>query len=218
MARSLYVTLVLIWLVFGLAAAARAEESAKGWVPFVAKWVQKIDQQAVGVPSTTVISGIFVRNKEGSWFKRATIKSRLPVLGGADTASLLDWVNHKSYFINFTNKTIKPLQLKIDAEPQSGENSTSAQAFKQRHSQDKFLGKRTISGVECEGYALHDSRHKGKFVSEAWYAPSLNYMEVESRGRDQMGEMVTTQIEEIQVGKEPDPQYFRLPEGFKLVK
>jgi len=72
--------------------------------------------------------------------------------------------------------------------------------------------------VECEGYAIDDSRHKGEYVSEAWYAPSLNYLVIEGKSRLQDGREVTTRVEEIQAGKEPNPKYFRLPERFKMIK
>jgi hypothetical protein len=136
----------------------------------------------------------------------------LPISGYTDTAFLCDRVNHKAYFLDFTRKTIKPTQVSGRDEPLSPRN------FELQRSPDKFLGKQVISGVECLGYAIRDSRHKGKYVSEVWYAPSLNYLVVESKSRNLVGQKVVTRVEEIQVGEEPDPQYFRLPEGFKMIK
>jgi hypothetical protein len=223
MTRSLYVTLVVIWLGFALAASSRAEEpAAVEWVPFVATWVEQDEFQKLQVPFTLHLSGIYVRDKRGSWFRRATAS---PIRGGllaitvyADTAILCDRVNHTFYSLNFMRKTIKPLQVDATSEPLFGDNPISPQAFEQHHSQDKFLGKRTISGVECEGYANDDSRHEGKHVSEAWYAPSLNYLVIKGKSRLQDGREVTTRVEEIQAGKEPNPKYFRLPKGFKMIK
>jgi hypothetical protein len=179
----------------------------------VAKWVQKYELQALGGPYTTVIAGIYVRDKEGSWYRRGTARSsRLPIIGATNTALLCDRVNHKAYLLDFARKTIKPLQVSDSDEP------LSPRTFQFQRSLDKFLGKQIVSGVECEGYAIHDPRHKGKYLSEVWYAPSLNYLAIETKSRPQGDQRVTTRVEEIQVGKEPDPQYFRLPDGFKMTK
>ena len=159
MTRSLYVTLVVIWLGFALAASSRAEEpAAVEWVPFVATWVEQDEFQKLQVPFTLHLSGIYVRDKRGSWFRRATAS---PIRGGllaitvyADTAILCDRVNHTFYSLNFMRKTIKPLQVDATSEPLFGDNPISPQAFEQHHSQDKFLGKRTISGVEGEGCGI----------------------------------------------------------------
>jgi hypothetical protein len=222
MTRRLYAILVVLLtcLGCGLAASSRAEEpTAAQWVPFVAKWVQKYELQALRGPYTTVLSGVYVRDKEGSWFRRRTVKSsRLPIIGYTDTAFLYDRANQKLYLLDFARKTIKPLQVNAKDQPESGGSPMSPQTFEQNRSQDKFLGKRIISGVECEGYAIHDPRRKGKYVSEVWFAPSLNYLAIETKRRVQGDQEVTARVEEIQIGKEPDPQYFRLPEGFKMIK
>ena len=172
------------------------------------------------------------QGQTGSWFRRATVspirgglpiagyadRGGLPVVVLADTAVLCDRVSHTFYSLDFSRRTIKALQVDITAEPLLGDNPMSPQAFEQHRSEDRFLGKQIISGMECEGYAIHDSRHKGEYVSEAWYAPSLNYLPIETKSPNQAGQKVTTRVEEIQAGKEPDPQYFRLPKGFKMIK
>ena len=37
-----------------------------------------------------------------------------------------------------------------------------------------------VSGIECEGYMLHDPQREGKFVGEVWCAPALNFEPVKS--------------------------------------
>ena len=216
MIRSLYATLALICLGCDTAAFSQAEKPITAeWVPFVAKSVQTYEFEGLQRPYTASTSGIYVRDKRGSWFRRATVGSMhggLPISGYTDTAFLCDRVNHKAYFLDFSRKTIKPRQVSDRDQP------LSPRDFDFQRSLDKPLGRRTISGVECVGYAIHDSRHKDTYVNEAWYAPSLNYLVVESKSRNLVGQNVVTRVEEIQVGKEPDPQYFRLPDGFKMIK
>lgn len=216
MIRSFYATLVIICLGCGLRASSQPEEpTAKAWVPFVAKSVQTYEYEGLQRTGTVSTSGIYVRDKRGSWFRRVTTNSvhgDLHLLEQVDTATLCDRANHRAYFLDFTRKTIKPVQVGDRDQP------LSPRDFEFQHSLDKFLGRQIISGVECEGYAIHGSRHEGKYVTEAWYAPSLNYLIVESKSRNQAGQKVATRAEEIQVGKEPDPQYFSLPEGFKRIE
>jgi len=222
MARLLCATFVGLSLCLGCgpAAASQAEETtAPQWVPFVAKWVQRSELQAMGGPYTAVVSGIFVRDKEGSWYRRSTATStRLPMTGATDTAFLFDRVNHKYYLLDFARKTIKALQVGGGEQRWFGISPMSPQAFDQYRSQDKYLGKQIISGVECEGYAIHDPRHKGKYLSEVWYAPSLNYLAIEAKSSIHGNQKVTSRVEEVQVGKEPDPKYLKLPQGFKVIK
>jgi hypothetical protein len=175
----------------------------------------------LGGPETVEVSGVYVRDSRGSWFRRGTVSSKragLPVVGLTDTAFLYDRINRKLYLLDFTSKTIRVQNVGASGQPEFGDQPMSPQAFEQYHSQDKFLGKQMISGVECEGYAIHDSRYKGKYVREVWCAPSLNYLVIESKSRFQGAQEVTTLVEELQAGKEPDPQYFRFPDGFKIAK
>jgi len=216
MSRPLYATLVVICLASGTAAFSQAEKSiTAGWVPFVAKWVQTNDIESMRGHYTATASGIFVRDKRGSWFRRLTTKSvrgDLPIINYTDAAFLCDRVNRRAYLLDFSSKTITPMQMNDRDQP------LSSQDFEFQHSLDKFLGKQIISGVECEGYAIHGSRHNGLYTTEEWYAPSLNYLVVESKVHVHGDQEVEARLEEIQAGKEPDPQYLRLPQGFKMIK
>jgi hypothetical protein len=221
MPRPLYATLVVICLASATTAFSQAEKpNTAEWVPFVAKWVQTNETEGWR-RNTVVISGIYVRDKQGSWYRRSTARvthGDLPLAGALDTAYLYQRVDNKLYLIDYTRKTIRASQVKDTHQAVLGGNPMSQQTFEQYRSQDRFLGKQTISGVECEGYAIRDPRHKGKYVAEVWYAPSLNYLAVETKSRPQGDQWAATRVEEIQVGKEPDPQYFRLPDGFKMIK
>jgi hypothetical protein len=212
----LYATLVVVCLACGSAAFPQAEESITAeWVPFVAKWAQTNDIESVQGHYAAKASGIFVRDNRGSWFRRLTtnsVRGNSPIIGYTDAAFLCDRVNHKAYLLDFSSKTITPMQMSDRDQP------LSSRDFEFQHSLDKFLGKQIVSGVECEGYALHGSRHNGRYTTEEWYAPSLNYLVVESKVHIQGDQEVEARVEEIQVGKEPDPQYFSLPKGFKMIK
>jgi hypothetical protein len=81
-----------------------------------------------------------------------------------------------------------------------------------------FIGTQIVSGVECIGHKIADPRHKGKYRAEEWYAPSLNFLGVRYRGPLPNGGEVTTLFKDLEPGKEPDPSFSRLPEGFKRVK
>jgi hypothetical protein len=214
--------LVVMYLPSGTTAFSQAEKLITAeWVPFVAKLVRTSETDVITRRYTVSISGIYVRDKQGSWYRRSTAKvihGDLPLAGALDTAYLYERADNKLYLIDYTRKTIQASQVKDTDQALLGGNPMSQQTFEQYHSQDRFLGKQTISGVDCEGYAIHDPRHKGKYVAEVWYAPSLNYLAVETKSRYQGDQWVTARVEGIQVGKEPDPQYLRLPQGFKMIK
>jgi len=219
MPRPLCPTLVVICLASGTAAFSQAEKSTTAeWVPFVANFVRTSETDVMARRYTVSFSGIYVRDKQGSWYRRSKAKvihGNLPLVGALDTAYLYERADNELYLIDYTRKTIQASQAKDTDQVPLGGNPMSQQTFEQYRSQDTFLGKQTISGVECEGYAIHDARHKGKYVAEVWYAPSLNYLPVETKSRYQGDQWVTTRVEDIQIGKEPDPQYFRLPDRFK---
>jgi len=210
--RLLHATLLLASLAWEFTGWLRAQGPPAEWVPFVAKWVSTTEYQAVWGTYTVVTSGVFVRDKHGSWLRRETVDSnRLLDSDLPDTAWLCDRVHHEEYELDFRHKTFTPVGVSERDRP------LSLRDFAFQHSLDKFLGEKVISGVECEGYAIHESRHKSKYVTEDWYAPSLNYLLVERKSHRETGQKVTTLVEDIQVS-EPDPRYFLLPQGFKLVK
>lgn len=65
---------------------------------------------------------------------------------------------------------------------------------------------------------LHDPQREGKFVGEVWCAPALNFEPVKSEDSFSKRLKMSTVIEEIQGGKEPDPQLFRIPAGFQFLQ
>jgi len=196
-----------------------AQDSAPHWVPFVAKLVEEHTNTLNATSVHATIEGVYVRNSQGaSYTRRAfSVRSALRVQGAINVAFLHDRPNHTTYIIDFTKKTIKQ-QSHPAGNPDFALEPPLRPDFERRHASDLFLGKQIVSGVECEGYKIADQRHKGKYSGEGWYVPSLNFLMVRYHGRLPDGAEMSTLLQDIEPGKEPDPSFFRLPEGFKRVK
>lgn len=201
-------------------ASLLAQESTPHWVPFVARFVEEVNEP---VPSLVTVrvktEGVYVRDSQGVSYTRrvSSTRSALPLRGAVDIAILHDRPNHTSYVIDFAKKTIQQ-RMDPSGNPDFAVEPLSRADFERRHAADLFLGKQVVSGVECEGYKIADPRHKGKYKGEGWFAPSLNFMMVRYHGRLPDGGEISTLLQDIEPGKEPDPSFFRLPEGFKRVK
>lgn len=197
-----------------------AQDSSPHWVPFAATLVQEVHEPALGGVSVSgTITSVYVRNSRGVSYTRtvATTSSAPQLRGGRDVAYLHDWSNQMTYVINFVNKTIRRKSDPSGDQDFAVEPMSRAD-FDRRHAADLSLGKQMLSGVECEGYKLADPHHKGKYRGEEWFAPSLDFMVVRYSGRLPDGGETTVVVKDLEPGKEPDSSFFRLPEGFKLVK
>ena len=198
------------------------ESPSAQWTPLAARFIER-DQTWTehGLPETLEFSGIYFRDRCGSWYRRLQVASRLNLLrvvGGADSALLYDRPNHTMYTLDFTRGTIRKQLVDATALPDFAPTPMSQQVFEAEHSQDKFLGKKRMAGVECAGYALRDERRKGKYVAEMWYAPALAFLAVAAKSHFKGNQDITTLLEDIQPGKDPDPQFFTLPVDLKPVK
>jgi hypothetical protein len=107
---------VVICLASGTAAFSQAEKSITAeWVPFVAKLVRTSETDVMARRYTVSISGIYVRDKQGSWYRRSTAKvihGDLPLVGALDTVYLYERAGDKLYLIDYTRKTIQASQVK----------------------------------------------------------------------------------------------------------
>lgn len=196
------------------------QDSSPHWVPFVATLVQEMYEPLLSGPSVRgTIAGVYVRNGQGVSYTRrvASTRSALPLQGARDVAFLHDRPNHITYVIDFVRKTIKQ-ESDAPGNPDFAAEPMSRADFERLHAADLSLGKQMVSGVECEGYKVADPRHKGKYRGEEWFAPSLNFLLIRYAGRLPDGGETTTLVKDLEPGKEPDPNLFRLPEGFKLEK
>ena len=199
-----------------------AQDASSHWVPFVARLVEEREDdpgRQDGMSLQATIAGVFVRNSGGVSYTRRVVSTRssLPMLGALDTAVLYDRPHQITYVIDFMNKTVKQ-QSDPPGNSDSAVEPISRANFDRRHAADVSLGKQIVSGVECEGYKLADPHHKGKYRGEAWFAPSVDFLMVRYSARLPGGGKVTTLVKDLEPSKEPDPSFFHLPEGFKLVK
>jgi hypothetical protein len=192
------------------------EPAPAQWVPFVA---QIVEESRTDYGRLTV-TGAYVRNRDGSSFRRITahFTGSLPLVGVTDQGILYLRPQHVTYHIDFQRKSVTRQIDDVAKHPELGPDPMTRDEFDKQHTIDDFLGKQVISGVECEGYRIHHSRKKKKNDPEAWFAPSLNFLVIKSQRRTSEGFDVVGLIDDLQPGKEPDPAFFRLPEGFKLVK
>ncbi|MBZ5564656.1 MAG: hypothetical protein LAP13_19830 [Acidobacteriia bacterium] len=214
-------TTISIILILGLATRSWGQQASKSkWVPFVAKFVVTNTIELPHMGNDKIhMSGPFVRDGLGSSYRRQTVNrydSRLPVQGQVDIGFLYDRPHRKMYILDFARKTVK--EEDPPDTPLFAVDPISPEEFEKLHAGDKFLGTMTISGVECDGYAVHSPRQKGKYSSEVWYAPSLNYLAVKTRTRPSPEQEQVTVVEDIHAGEEPDRSYFRIPAGLNNVK
>jgi hypothetical protein len=197
---------------------ANSSKAASGWVPFIARYTQTSTANAFGGPYRIRTSGIFVRDSHGSWYRRQAMNphdSPLPVVGQTNFAMLHDAIQQKDYVLDYQRKTVKRLDTKTSGS--SDNQPPSIGEFEKLRADDTLVGKETVSGLECVIYGIHDPKHKGKFVAQNWYAPSLNFLLIKTQARVN-GEDVGFLIDQIQAGKEPERQYFELPQDFKIIQ
>ena len=198
------------------------ESASTEWTPLVARFVERdYTWTKLGSPETLEFSGVYLRDRFGSWYRRMQIASHLNLLrvvGGTDSALLYDRPEHTMYTLDFTRGTIQRQVVDASALPDFAFAPMSPQVFERFHSQDKFLGQKTLGGLDCEGYALRDEPRRNKYVAEMWYAPSLAYLAVAAKSHFKGDQDITTMLEDIQPGKNPDPQFFTPPVDLKLIK
>jgi hypothetical protein len=202
-------------------ATAVKPESAH-WTPLVARFVERDHAWTQhGLPETLEFSGVYYRDRSGSWYRRMQVASRLNLLrivSGTDSALLYDRPNHTMYTLDFARGTVQKQLVDAKALPDFAASPMSREVFEADHAEDKFLGRKRLGGLDCEGYALRDERRKNKYVAEMWYAPSLAYLAVSAKTHFNGDQDIITTLEDIQPGKDPDPQFFTLPVDLKLIK
>jgi hypothetical protein len=208
-------------------AQARLELEPQGspspaWTPLVARFVERDHTWTEhGSPEMLEFSGVYLRDRYGSWYRRMKLApplNLLRVVCGTDSALLYDRPHHTMYTLDFTRGTVQKQVVDVSALPEFAPAPVSTQGFETSHSKDKFLGLKNLAGLECVGYALRDERHKSKYVAEMWYAPSLAFLAVAAKSRFKGDQDITTTLEDIQPGRDPDPQYFTVPVDLKIVK
>jgi hypothetical protein len=178
-----------------------------GSVPIIAK-SSKRTYRITGGGRTLIneTTGVYMRDRNGSEYETEMPVSGLPAQI-SELATLTDRLSGKSYHLDFVSKTATVIQESIPA-------GDAGRAFYASLSKNRFLGKRTIAGIECEGYAVP---HRGGGRSaELWVAPSLNYLLVDSTTFHEDEEFETI-LNHIETGREPDARFFHVPQDFRVV-
>jgi hypothetical protein len=199
-------------VVLALQFAPGHDPESPAWVPFVANQVE--EDRGGAAEKRVKTQGISARDKNGSTCTLWLSSDRATAL----VAHIYDRPHHITYVVDFRRKTIMRQDEGLTDKPTPDDKPMAREDFNKRHSQDKFLGKKVVSGVECEGYKLHDPQREGKFLSEVWYAPALNFEPIKSEYFFPNGQRTIMVTDDIQVGKEPDPQLFRIPEDFQFLQ
>ncbi len=151
--------LAATWISFSIVAAclsACGQEPTPKWTPFAAKLIVHTD----GDYSVDMIES-YARNSQGSSYERGQVSSsRLPVTGLIDVVKIHDAEKHLDYLLDMSRRTVQTAVGGVRlAEPPL--RPMTATEFHEFHAADEPLGKRTIAGVECEGYRV-PSKHKKK--------------------------------------------------------
>jgi hypothetical protein len=202
----------LFTVAMALRLAFGQDPESPAWVPFVANQVE--DDRGGPAETRGKTQGISARDKHGSTCTIWLSSDRATAL----VAHIYDRPHHVTYVVDFRKKTIMRQDEDLTGKQVPDDKPMSREAFNKRHRQDKFLGKKAVSGVECEGYKLHDPQREGKFLGEVWYAPALNFERVRSEHSFPGGGKTSSVMQDIQVGKEPEPQLFRIPEDFQFLQ
>ncbi len=79
------------------------------------------------------------------------------------------------------------------------------------------LGKRTIGNIECEGlrFTILGSSPVDEEVEERWFSSNLGIIGLVKRSRGEMERSVELRT---LARTDPDPQFFRVPDGYRIVE
>ena len=186
-----------------------SQQNTTVWVPFMAKKVERLYvPSSSGEKLVRESIELVARNSDGSFFFADVHGLRRSVRDGR---------TGDSYDIDYANKTVTLHRSYSPApsRPPTGEEYKHVPP-------GRSLGTRTISGVECIGIKERASRGDEQ-TTETWVAPSLNFEVIETTvldpsARKWLGNtMILSEVvlEDIHVGRQPDPRLFRIPEGFQ---
>ncbi len=134
-------------------------------------------------------------------------------MSGSDSIVIHDRPNHLVYSIDDRHKVAR---VQRDKGTDAGALPETREQFESAHAGQERLGTKTFSGIECEGYRVPNKYSKKRW-DEFWYAPSLNFLAIESVTYTKSGHKVETRLQDIRIGVDADPKFFKVPEGFKVV-
>lgn len=189
------------------------------WVPFVATMFQETIPNTPGLlGDKLVMAGRFLRNEQGSTYQRLRLasKTRFPVLT-PDIGTVFDRPTNLTYIIDYSKRTVEVRHKTNDAESFGTKAPITREEFRAFHSSDQFLGEHSIEGFQCEGYKIRNAKRKNQFDAEVWYAPALNFLALRAQYRLSNGGQVNVYVGEIQIGRRVGPEYFQIPDNFRIV-
>jgi len=180
------------------------------WVPFTANKVTRISiLLANGEKHTDESTEFMARNWDGALYVgdipgTPSLKWLRGTLLDARTCDKyqIDYL-HKSFTLH---RSFPPCPLR----PPTGEEYQNVPP-------ERSLGTRMIAGVYCIGIKGGPT-HGNDDTGETWVAPSLNYEAVETtilHYQKQTRIEWKIDLEDLHVGKRPNPELFRIPEGFE---
>ena len=194
------------------------QEVPSSWIPFTASVAE---QSILDFPATghrkIERTGFYARDGHGNsyqefeWVRTSTSP---PVSGPTVDVTLHDRPNQILYLIDPARKSVRKTR------PDAGDltiKPPTREEFDQAHKGEKFVGKKVISGIECEGFQT-PARFSRKYINETWYTPSLNFTVIKATVYVSQYQRSEVLFKDIRIGTEPDPNLFRLPEGFKEVQ
>lgn len=191
------------------------------WVPFVSQRLVKVYK--VSGNSKHLISEkseVWLRNSQGSTYLRSTPMIGVKPSAQWEMATLVDATTDTTYVIDYRNKTVRVEK----GHPPTPRTPPTPDSFHSSMPKDRFIGRKTIDGIKCEGYRMlwapGTARvDAGKPAGEAWVAPSLNFAALENTIQDRMaGQEIDIRVVSIQAGQEPDSALFKIPAGFRVLK
>ena len=119
--------------------------------------------------------------------------------------------------IDYRLKNVRRTFLDLKGHPELAADPMTWKVFLKSHAQDRPLGRKTVSGIECVDYRIHDPETRLKmYWDEVCFAPSLNFLAIKSNHMSPSQRVVTVQLEKVQIG-EPDPDLFHIPRDFSTV-
>jgi hypothetical protein len=196
-----------------------AAEPPSRWVPFTAKMFETHSTWRRGTEvggghyEVVQVAGEYARNGSGATYER-WLSALSPTVNLPNIAVLTDRPARAKWEIDYKLKNVRRSDLELKGHPELAAFPMTWQIFLKRHAKDTPLGHKTVSGVECVEYRIHDPETRLKmYRAEVCFAPSLNFLAIKYHRMYPEGRDVTVRLENIQLGV-PDPDLFHIPAGF----
>jgi hypothetical protein len=198
-------------LVLGSASASPQATSTVGapaWAAFTARQVEVHRGPLPPSAGPEKCEGQYAQSAAGETYTRG---------GCSVVATIIDRRGHVRWELDGSQKSARRFPLDSRQYAIFAEQPMTAEVFARSHAADRPLGKKIISGVECEGYEIQQNRAGGQFHgAEVWYAPSLNYAAVKFHFAAPDGGDVTVTLDHIDTTHPPDPVFFQVPAEYRV--